>query len=320
MKAIYFERHGGPDVLRFGDRPIPEPGADQVLIEVHAAAVNPRDWQFRDGTYAFRHLSGRLPIIAGSDVSGVVVQRGHKVTNLEVGDEVFAMQTTLGKMGGFAEYIAIHAGVVARKPASISHVEAAAVPVAGMTAWQALHDLSKVRAGMRVAVVGASGGVGHYAVQIARHAGAVVTGICGQSNIEFVRGLGAENVIDHTTTQFTDVMGEQDVVFDTIGRESLATCAPVLTPAGAYLTTNPTIPAAAEWARTALTQRVLGGRRAQLVLVRPRLSDLNAIATLMATGHIRSVVEDTYPLENAGDALEKSRRGHARAKLVLKIR
>lgn len=320
MKAVFFERHGGPEVVRFGDRPTPEWTGNQVLIEVHAAAVNPRDWQFRDGTYAFRHLSGRLPIIPGSDVSGVVVQRGAWVRDLEVGDEVFAMQTTFGRMGGFAEYIAVDSRVVARKPSAISHRDAAAVPVAGLTAWQAMHNSSNVRAGTKIVVIGASGGVGHYAVQIARHAGAVVTGVCGPGNVDFVRDLGADHVIDYTQTRFTDVVRHQDIVFDTIGRENLSSCAAVLDARGRYLTTNPTAQAAAEWATTTLTHRVFGGRRSRLVLVRPKRTDLNAIAALMSTGHIRSMVEDTYPLEDAGDALQKSRSGRTRGKLVLQIR
>lgn len=194
------------------------------------------------------------------------------------------------------------------------------MPVAGLTAWQALHDVANGRAGEKIVVVGASGGVGHYAVQIARHAGAVVTGICGPGNVDFVRGLGADQVIDYAQTRFTDVLRDQDVVFDTIGRESLGTCAAVLTAGGLYLTTNPTARAAAEWATTSLTHHVFGRRRTRLVLVRPRAKDLNAIAELMTTGHIRSVVEETYRLENAGDALQKSRSRHTRAKLVLQIR
>lgn len=320
MKAIYFERYGGPEVVLYGDRPMPKPAAEQVLIEVHAAGVNPRDWQFRDGTYVLRHLSGRPPIIPGSDVSGVVVERGHKVANLEIGDEVFAMQTTFGKMGGFAEYIAVRAGVVARKPASVSHVDAAAVPTPGLTAWQGLHGVANVGPGKRVAVVGASGGVGHYAIQIARHAGAVVTGVCGSQNVEFVRGLGADDVIDYTKVQFTDILREQDVVFDTIGRESLSTCSGVLSPDGLYLTTNPTAHVAFDWARTSLLHRMFRGRRAGFVGVRPKLNVLNGIAELMTTGALHSEVEETYNLENTGAALEKSRSGHVRGKLVIQVR
>jgi NADPH:quinone reductase-like Zn-dependent oxidoreductase len=316
MKAVYFERFGGPEVVQFGERPTPEPGPKQVLVEVHAAAINPRDWQFRDGTYAFRRLSGRLPIIPGSDVSGVVVARGRRVTDLDIGDEVFAMQTTLGGMGGFAEYISVDAGVVARKPPSVSHVDAAAVPVAGLTAWQALHAMAAIGTGSRVAVIGASGGVGHYAVQFAREAGATVTGICGPDNVDFVAGLGAHRVIDYRQGPYVDALGDQDVIFDTIGRGSLHSHAAGLAPGGRYLTTVPTRRAATEAVRSAVAR---SSRRAQLVLVRPKRRDLDAIGRLLAQGRVRSVVERVYPLADAGAALQDNRGGHTRGKLVLQV-
>ncbi|MFD4369364.1 NADP-dependent oxidoreductase [Rhodococcus sp. NPDC058521] len=319
MKAIYFEQHGGPEVIHYGNRPKPEPSSNQILIEVHAAGVNPRDWQFRDGTYAFRRLSGPLPLVPGSDVSGIVAARGKAVTDFEIGDEVFAMQTTLGRMGGYAEYMAVDSRVVAHKPTSISHVEAAALPVAGLTAWQALHGLAKMRAGTSVVVVGASGGVGHYAVQIAHHAGASVTAVCGSANVELVRELGADRVVDYTHHRFTEELRDQDLVFDTIGRDSLHTCAPALTRSGLYLTTNPTVQAVADTAVSRLRHPILGGRRAQLVLVRPNAGHLHSVASMVAEGLIRPAVEKTYPLEAAGEALIHSRTRRARGKLVLQV-
>lgn len=320
MKAVYVDRLGGLDSVRHGDRPTPEPGAHQVLIEVHAAGVNPRDWQLCDGTYAFRHLSGRLPIVLGSDVSGVVVRRGRKVTGLDVGDEVFAMQTTFGAMGGYAEYIAVNSAVVARKPPSVSHVEAAAVVQSGLTAWQALHRMAGIKAGHKIVVVGASGGVGHLAAQFARHSGATVTAVCGPDNVDLVRGLGADTVLDYTREQFTEVVRGQDIVLDTIGRESLHSTRPTLATRGRYLTTTPTRRATSDWLTTSLTGPLLRRHRAQLVLVMPSAKDLTRIAELLVAGHVRSVIEEVYPLEDAVEALRKSRGRHARGKLVLKVR
>jgi NADPH:quinone reductase-like Zn-dependent oxidoreductase len=317
MKAIFVTTYGGPEALQYGERPMPVPTSRQVLIKVHAAGVNPRDWQLRDGRYAFRHLSRPLPTVLGSDVSGIVVERGAKVTKFDVGDEVFAMQTTLGKMGGYAEYVAIGAHVVARKPESVSHVQAAAMPVAAMTAWQALHRVARIAPGSKVVIVGASGGVGHYAVQFAAQAGAVVTAVCSTNNAELVRSLGAHDVVDYTQHDFTERLRDQDVVFDTVGRESLDSCTPVLADHGMFMTTDPTPKAAIASARTAL--RLGGGRRARLVLVIPKSRDLDAIAELAAAGKVRSVIEYAHPLQDAGAALDKSRSGRTRGKLVLEV-
>jgi len=317
MKAIYIDKFGG--VVQYGDRPTPKPAPGQVLIEVHAAAVNARDWQMREGHYTFRRLSGRPPIVLGSDVSGVVVHCGKKVEHLRVGDEVFAMQTTFGGMGAFAEYMAVNADVVARKPASVSYIDAAAVPVAGMTAWQGLYEMAKIQAGTKVVVVGASGGVGHYAIQFARHTGAIVTGVCSAANAELVRGLGADRVVDYKSEKFADVLRDQNVVFDTVGSSSLADCAAALAGSGSYLTTNPKPREALDWATTAVTG-VFGARRSRLVLVTPKAAQLAAIAELIDAGHVRSVVENIYPLSDAAAALGKSRSGRTRGKLVLQVR
>ncbi|AEF40728.1 NADP-dependent oxidoreductase [Hoyosella subflava] len=320
MEAVYFERHGGPEVLRYGQRPTPRPGPNQVLIEVHAVGVNPRDWMLRQGTYVGRYLVGRPPIIPGSDVSGVVVEVGAKVEDFAVGDEVFSMQSQLGHMGGYAQYMAVNASCVALKPPAISHIEAAAVPVAGLTAWQSLFGIARISAGSKVVVVGASGGVGHYAVQLASHAGAHVTAVCSAANAEFVRGLGAAAVVDYTEERFTDVVSGQDLVFDTLGRESLDSCRNVLARDGLYITTVPNLATFARWAQTSLRSRVLGGQRASVIAVKARGQELSALAELMAQGHIRSVVDSVYPLAEAAEAHRKSRTFRTRGKLVLQVR
>lgn len=320
MKAIYFENFGGPEVLHYGEQPTPRLKPGQVLIEVHAAGVNPRDWMLRQGTYVGRPLVGRPPIIPGSDVSGVVVDVGTQVTGFSIGQEVFAMQSQLGRMGGYAEYMAVDAACVAPKPKEISHVDAAALPVAGLTAWQSLFGLSTVATDSRVLVVGGSGGVGHYAVQLAHHAGAHVTAVCSTGNVEFVRELGANEVIDYTKERFNDSVRGQDLVFDTLGRESLSSCRAVLASDGCYITTVPNAATLLSWALTSLRAKVSGGQRASVITVRPRGQELSSLAELMTQGHIRSVVENVYPLAEAAEAHRASRTFHTRGKLVLRVR
>jgi len=163
MRAVFINRYGGVEVLEYGDQPRPIPRSGQVLVEVHAASVNPRDWLLREGRYVFRYLMRGFPMILGSDVSGVVVQSGPNTTRFRPGDAVFGMQTAFGRMGGYAEYIAIDEWALAAKPANVSHEEAAAVPCAALTAYGALLQVGRTTAGSRVAIIGASGGVGTYA-------------------------------------------------------------------------------------------------------------------------------------------------------------
>jgi NADPH:quinone reductase-like Zn-dependent oxidoreductase len=322
MKAIYIERYGGPEVLQFGEcpRPVPKPG--QVLIEVHAASVNPRDWLLREGRYVFRHLVRGFPLVLGSDVSGVVVEVGADVKGFKPGDCVFGMQTPLGKMGGYAQYMAISERALARKPECVSHEEAAAAPCAALTAYRALVEIGRAKSGSNVLIVGASGGVGSYAVQIAKGRGATVTAVTSASNMMLVRSLGADRVIDYKTERFTDVIQGQDIVFDTIGRESLTSCRPVLAPGGRYVTTIPNIRTAMQSALSRLSRLLSGGRTpsAHVVLVQANGEQLEQIAALMEQRRLRSVIDTVYPLHDARKAHEKSRTWRTRGKLVLSVR
>ncbi len=321
MKAIFFERYGAPEVLQYGERPKPEQRADQVLIEVHAAAINPRDWLLREGRYQFRHLLGGFPVIPGSDVSGVVVAAGRDVQRFKPGDEVFAMQGILGRMGAYAEYIAVKERCLAHKPKNISHAEAAAVPCAGLTSWQALLKNGQMQRGSKVVVVGASGGVGHYGVQIARHFGAHVIGVCSTANVDFVKSLGAHEVIDYKQQKFNEVLRDCDIVYDTIGRESLASCRKVLKPDGVYITTVPNGRTAAEWITTSLRRRVTGrGQRSSVILCEASGADLGEMGKLMSDGKLRSEIDQVFPLKDAADAQRKSRSFRTRGKLILAVK
>ncbi|MGH8529846.1 MAG: NAD(P)-dependent alcohol dehydrogenase [Nevskiales bacterium] len=321
MKAVFFEHYGPPEVLQYSERPRPEPRADQVLIEVHAVAVNPRDWLLREGRYQFRHLLGGFPIIPGSDVSGVIVATGKDVQGFRQGDEVFAMQSMLGRMGGYAEYVAVKEVCLARKPNNVTHAQAAAVPCAGLTSWQALLKNGKMKQGDKVVVVGASGGVGHYAVQIARHFGAHVIGVCSTANVEFVKSLGAHEVIDYKKEKFNERLRDCDIVYDTIGRESLATCAKVLNPNGVYITTIPNGRTAVEWLTTSLRHRLSQrGQRASVIMCEAAGADLAEMAALMNHGKLRSQIDQTFPLKDAIEAHRKSRSFRTRGKLVLTVK
>ncbi len=319
MRAVYVERVGVPAAVLHGDRPVPRPGPRQVLVAVHAAGVNPRDHQLAEDRYAFRRLSGRLPTILGSDVSGVVVERGRRATRFEVGDEVLAMQTTLGGMGGYAEYVAVHESAVARKPTALSHVRAAALPVAGLTAWQALAGRRSLD-GARVTVVGATGGVGHLAVQLARRRGAVVTAVCGPDKADVAESLGASRVVDYTSQRLADAVdAPQDVVLDTVGTGDLRSYRSVLAPRGRHLTTVPSTRAYADWAASTVAPWPTGGARSRLVLVRPSGPQLAHLAELAATGGLDVRIHQRFPLAEVDHALELSRRGHVTGKIVLTI-
>jgi len=224
-------------------------------------------------------------------------------------------------MGAYAEYVAIDEAALARKPPSISHVDAAAVPCAGLTAWQALVNIGGVGQGARVTVCGASGGVGSYAVQIAKARSARVTAVCSAPNADLARSLGADAVIDYKTVHFTKVAGPQDVVFDAVGRDSFRVVAPVLARGGRYITTIPGMSAAlTSLATGALRLATLGRKpRAHLVLVRAKGEDLAQIATLMQQGQLKSVIDSRYPLAEARAAQERSRSWRSRGKIVLEV-
>lgn len=321
MKAIYFEEYGGPDVLRYGERPCPVPRRGQVLVQVRAAGVNPRDWLLREGKYVFQRLLPPFPLIPGSDVSGVVVAQGPGATRFALGAEVFGLQPVRGGMGGYAEYVAIAETALTAKPHGVSHAAATAVPCAGLTAYQALKHLGRVRPGSRVLVNGAVGGVGTFAVQIAKALGATVTAVTSAANVALLQKLGADRVVDYQHENFLHTVTNQDVVFDAIGRQSQRRCRRVLAPGGRYLTTipgpGPLLHALLTGARRLLTF----GRKASthLVLVRANAPDLAQLAEWLAVGRVRSVIAATFPLADARLAQQQSRTWHTRGKLVLVV-
>ncbi|MFE1241480.1 NADP-dependent oxidoreductase [Streptomyces tendae] len=314
MRAVILKEFGGQEVLTAAEVERPEPLPTEVLVRVHAAGVNPVDWKTRQG----QGMAGlqSLPLILGWDVSGVVEKVGFGVTTLRPGDEVYGMPWFPRAANGYAEYVTAPARQWARKPASLDHVHAAAVPLAALTAWQIVVDTADVQTGQSVLITAAAGGVGHFAVQFARHLGAHVIATASASRHAWLKELGAEETIDYTTTRFEDVAADADVVIDLVGdgpdRTSTRSLRAlrrggllVAVPGGV----SPELAAAAETA----------GVRVVPFLVEPDGPALTAIASLIDDGEVAVEVEETFPLEQAAAAHTRGEAGRTRGKLVLTI-
>ena len=292
MKAISQDELGGPDVLKLVSVPTPEPGVSQILIRVHAAGVNPIDGVNRQ-TGAF---VGAPPFVLGWDVSGTVVAVGLGVTLFKPGDEVFGMLPFPQGHGAYAEYVAGPTRVFVRKPDRIDHVQAAAIPMVGLTAWQALVDTAGVSEGSRVTITGAAGGIGHLAVQIAKARGARVTALASASDLGFVRSLGANEAIGYEGADFATAVGEQDVVLDVVGGDYPAQALDVLKPGGILVSTQP--PSLPPVAATAAER---GIRIAGIVAEADQVG-MYGLAALADAGKLEPTIAATFPLEQAGAA------------------
>jgi len=321
MKALVVKQYGRTDILEFIDRDVPKPCPDQVLIKVKAASINPRDWLLMRGLYPFKRLAEPFPITLGSDMSGTVEAVGDKVRGVKIGDDVFGMQPIRGKFGAFAEYAAIRESAVAVKPTSISHAEAAAMPCAGMTSYQTLHNLAKLKPEETILINGASGGVGSYAIQMAKAQGAHVIAVCGPRNIELCKRLGADDVINYETENFEIHTAKYDIVYDVIGRSNFKKSRPALKKRGRYITTIPSLGTAlsAVWSKLAALNPFGKQQTAHLVLVKPRRADLAAMVNIAVEGKLRSLIDSEYPFEQAAAAFEKSQSWRAKGKIILRI-
>ncbi|HEY7048392.1 MAG TPA: NAD(P)-dependent alcohol dehydrogenase [Jatrophihabitantaceae bacterium] len=324
MKAIVQERFGPPDVLRLDDVERPAVGAVDVLVRVHAAALNPYDWHMLRGDPYIARLMGGVGLtkpksrIAGIDAAGVVEAVGANVRDLRPGDEVFGLCP-----GAFAEFACGRAGKLAPKPASLSFEQAAAMPMAGTTALRAIRDVGAVRAGQRVLINGAGGGVGHFAVQIAAALGAEVTGVCSSANLGLVRSLGADHVVDYTSDDFTETTDRYDVVLDNVGNQPLSRVRRVLTPTGTLALNAGGSPGHVFGAvgRFVKAAALNGFVKQQLrpVPTRERRDDLLALSALVGDGRLAPVVDRTYPLAEVADGLRHVEQGHARGKAVVVV-
>jgi NADPH:quinone reductase-like Zn-dependent oxidoreductase len=313
MKAALIDRYGGNEVVEVRDVPQPEPGPDDVLIRVHAAAINPLDWKIRSGMLKI-FTGSSFPKILGSECAGEVVATGSRVRRFAQGDQVIGFPG-VKRLAAFAEYVCAPELTTFPKPVNLTFAQAATIPIAGLTALQALRDLGRLAAGQYVLINGASGGVGTFAVQIARIFAAKVTAVCSGANSELVRGLGADRVIDYTREEFTTGSERYDLIFDAVAKAPFAACKRVLAPNGMYVTTLPTF-------AVLLNQYLTGyltSHKARIIMVRPNAPDMEWMKGQIEAGRIRIVIDREYPLEQIRDGLAYSEAGKAKGKVVVKI-
>lgn len=312
MRAIYYDDYGEADVLKLGEQPEPPCGPNDVKLRVRAAGVNPIDWKMRAGELKAA-TAFRFPIVPGRDVAGEVIEVGANVTKFKAGERAYGMLEAAH--GGYADVAVLGETVAAHIPPNLSFEEAAAVPLASLTALQALRDHGELVAGERVLVNGASGGVGTFAVQIARalNAGEVV-GVCSQAHDELVKRLGVDRVIDYRLADFTAAKEQYDVIFDAVGKRSYAECKPALRKDGRYVTTLPDLKQAGGFLTSIFTEK-----KSRPMLVKDRGDDLHLICGWLEAGTIRPVIDKTFPLEQAAEASRYGESGRAGGKIVLSV-
>ena len=306
MKAVVAHEYGAPEVLKFEEVPRPEPKEDEALVRVIASGVNPADPLTLSGKYA-REFGTHLPLIPGYDIAGVVEKTGAKVTNLKAGDAVYGYPT-FG--GGWAEYVTVKQWEVAAKPKTLNFAEAAAVPMGALTAWQALVDTAQLHPGQTILVHGGSGGVGSFAVQIAKARGARVIATASTANQDLLKQLGADVAIDYTKTRFEDVAKDVDAVLDPVGKETLARSYGVVKKGGIVMSLV---------ARPDPVELEKCGIRGAAISVHPDAEDLAEISRLIDSGKIKPVVTEVLPLSEAIAAQRQAETHHTRGKLVLRI-
>ena len=318
MKAAVYEKYGSPDVLQLREIEEPAPGDNEILLKVRAAAVTPMDWHFLTGTpFLARIMAGGLfkpkNNILGTQAAGVIKSVGGNVTNFKPGDEVFGSSS---KGGSYAEYMCIPASETWHKPEDMSFENAAAVLFSGMTAVICLCDLGNIQPGYKVLINGASGGVGTMAVPIAKHFGTEVTGVCSTRNIELVRSIGADDVIDYTQEDFIRRGIEYDLIFDAVGKRTFAECKPVLSPDGIYITTAFSPLSALQGKLNSMTG---SQKNIPMPPVKPKPDIANFFGDLLEDGVLRPVVDRSYPLSEVRQALRYFETGHTRGRIIITI-
>jgi 2-desacetyl-2-hydroxyethyl bacteriochlorophyllide A dehydrogenase len=322
MRAIVSPKYGPPEVLEFREIEKPAPKDDEVLVQVHAVSINQYDWHLLTADIFLVRLNmgfwkPKHPI-PGADIAGRVEAVGPNVTQFRRGDEVFGDISARGA-GGMAEYVSVPEKWLALKPTTMTFEQAAAVPMAGLTALQGLRDVAKIQAGHKVVIQGAAGGVGTYAVQIAKAYGAEVTAVCSTRNKEQARSLGADHVIDYTREDFTNNGKQYDIIFAANGYHSLSDYKRALAPHGTYVMAGgqPRQMFAALLLGSLMSER--NGRNMKVLSAKPSQKDLNFIKELIESGKIRSVIDKCYPLQEAPEALRYLGTGHARGKVIITI-
>ncbi|MGH7962058.1 MAG: NADP-dependent oxidoreductase [Burkholderiales bacterium] len=333
MKAFILDRYGSNDGVRAGEMPDPELHDDDVLVQIHAASVNPVDLKIRDGKLKLI-LPYRLPFVLGNDLAGVVVRIGSGVRRFKPGDEVYA-RPDKDRIGAFAEFISIKEDAVANKPQELTMEEAASIPLVGLTAWQALIERANLQRGQKVLIHAGSGGVGTFAIQLAKHVGAIVATTTSTANLEWVKRLGADIVIDYKRDDFETILHDYDAVLDTLGGETLEKSLRVLKPGGKLISiSGPPDPDFAKdigstWI-VGLAMRLLSYRIRRsakrhhvsysFLFMRPSGDQLREIGSLIDSGAIRPVVDRVFPFESTKEALAYVEKGRAKGKVIVKVR
>ncbi|NKJ35741.1 MULTISPECIES: NADP-dependent oxidoreductase [Rhizobium] len=333
MKAFLIDRYAKGAALRLGEVPEPELREDEVLVRIHAASVNPVDAKIRDGEFKLV-LPYRLPLILGNDAAGVVVRVGSKVRKFKTGDEVYG-RPAKDRIGTFAEFIAINEADVAMKPKNLTMEEAASVPLVALTAWQALVDRANLKKGQKILIHAGSGGVGAIAIQLAKHIGATVATTTSTANVDLVRSLGADVVVDYKKDDFENVLQGYDVVLNSLGKDTLEKSLRVLKPGGKLISiSGPPDPEFAResgsgWLlRQAMRLLSFSIRRKSkrhrvsysFLFMKPSGGQLEQIASLIEAGAIRPVVDRVFPFEKTNEALAYVETGRARGKVVIAVR
>jgi len=333
MKAFIVDRYGSADRVRASEVPDPEMREDDVLIEIHAAGVNPLDSKIRDGEFKLL-LPYRLPLILGNELAGVVIRVGSRVRRFKPGDEVYG-RPDKNRIGTFAEFIAVNEDDLAIKPKSLTMEEAASIPLVGLTAWQALIEKAKLKKGQKVLIHAGSGGVGTFAIQLAKHVGATVATTTSTANIDLVRRLGADIVIDYKKDSFEEILRDCDVVLNSLDGETLKKSLRVLKPGGNLISISG--PPDPEFARQLGLSRILEllmrllsfrirrqAKRHQVnysfLFMRASGDQLRQISSLIETGAVHSVLDRVFPFESTKEAMAYVETGRAKGKVVIKVR
>ncbi|MED0951899.1 NADP-dependent oxidoreductase [Bacillus mobilis] len=332
MKAMIIDKYGKVP-MRMAEVPTPEINEYEVLAEIHAASINPIDFKIRDGKVKML-LKYEMPLILGNDFSGVIVKVGSKVTHFKVGDEIYA-RPRKNKIGTFAEYIAIHEDDVALKPKNLSFEEAASIPLVGLTSYQALHDIMHLQKGQKILIHAGSGGVGTFAIQLAKIMGATVTTTASEAGSDLVKSLGADEIVDYKTKKFEEILKDYDAVFDTIGGTTLEKSFNIIKNGGNIVSVSgmPNARFGKEFSSgffktllfslasrklTALEKKY--NAQYSFLFMKPSGDQLRTIANYIEAGEIKPVIDRVFPFEDAQKAMEYSEAGRAKGKIIVKIK
>lgn len=313
MKAYIIEKYGTEEMLKIAQLAMPSPASRQVLVEIHASSVNPIDWKIRKGE--LKLISGfRFPRFLGADLSGRVIKVGDQVKRFKEGDEVYGLISAL-KGGAYATHLVLDESALALKPVNLNFQQAAAIPLAGQTALQGLRDRGEIQLGQQVLINGCTGGVGTFAVQIAKKFGAIVTGVCSTANQAFAHELGCDYVHDYTKEDLSLTERNYDLIFDAVGKMELSVARKLLTAQGNYVST---LPSGTLYFREFLS-RLTGERKFCSILLGSNAKDLTFLKDLSESGHLKVVIDKVYDFKELPQAHHYSQQGHAKGKIVIAI-